>query len=259
MISEAILIPKIYARLQEIASNFSKFSGGGPQTPRRRSRLRRSVRGFALLLAPLFPKFLDPPLVISLSQTSGGLFFISQQCGAGRGERDIVSVFISYMTPLCACSSSEQCLCASLYVAVVQTTSATAGVVQWSVWSEWSSCSGQCGDGQQTRRRSCVVSRHSVKPSAVEQCSGQYQQTRICTMAHCKGKICKMCPREHIPTRSRFFDAVTLTPWPRDSHLTYMHQHTEKSCQLKTFKSCKSKLKIQNNYQGQMSPKLRHY
>jgi len=33
MIFEAILIPKVYARLQEIASNFSKFSGGGPQTP----------------------------------------------------------------------------------------------------------------------------------------------------------------------------------------------------------------------------------
>jgi len=45
MIYDAILIPKIYARLQEIASNFSKknFLGGGPQTPRRRSRLRRSV------------------------------------------------------------------------------------------------------------------------------------------------------------------------------------------------------------------------
>jgi len=28
MISEAIVIPKIYARLHEIASNFSKFSGG---------------------------------------------------------------------------------------------------------------------------------------------------------------------------------------------------------------------------------------
>jgi len=37
VISEAILIPKIYARLQVIASNFSKFSAGGPQTPRRRS------------------------------------------------------------------------------------------------------------------------------------------------------------------------------------------------------------------------------
>jgi len=33
MISEAILIPKIYARLQEIAFNFSKFFEGGPQTP----------------------------------------------------------------------------------------------------------------------------------------------------------------------------------------------------------------------------------
>jgi len=47
MISEAILIPKIYARLQEIASNFPKFSGGGL-----RSGLRRLVRGFAPLPAP---------------------------------------------------------------------------------------------------------------------------------------------------------------------------------------------------------------
>jgi len=30
MISEAILIPKIYARLQEIVSNLSKFYGEGP-------------------------------------------------------------------------------------------------------------------------------------------------------------------------------------------------------------------------------------
>jgi len=61
MISEAILIPKIYARLQEIASNFSKFSGGGPRPP-------AGVRVFGALFgdsppyrAP-FPKFLDPPL-----------------------------------------------------------------------------------------------------------------------------------------------------------------------------------------------------
>jgi len=33
MISEAILIPKIYARLQEIASNFSKLYAGGPGSP----------------------------------------------------------------------------------------------------------------------------------------------------------------------------------------------------------------------------------
>jgi len=54
MTSEAILIPKIYARLQEIASNFSKFSGGGPQTPCRRLRLQRSVWGFAPLPGPHF-------------------------------------------------------------------------------------------------------------------------------------------------------------------------------------------------------------
>jgi len=63
IISEAILIPKIYARLQEIASNFSKISGRGPQTQRRCWRLQRSVRGFAPLPERTpFPKFLDPPL-----------------------------------------------------------------------------------------------------------------------------------------------------------------------------------------------------
>jgi len=63
MISEAILTPKIYARLQEIASNFSKFSVGGPQTHRRRS-IAPSVLGSGLrpLTGPPFPKFLDPPL-----------------------------------------------------------------------------------------------------------------------------------------------------------------------------------------------------
>jgi len=45
--------PKNICQLQEIASNFSKFSGGGPQTPRRRSRLWRSVRGFVPLPPPL--------------------------------------------------------------------------------------------------------------------------------------------------------------------------------------------------------------
>jgi len=63
MISEAILIPKIYARLQNIASNFSKFYGGGPQTP-------AGARAFGArfeaspLTGPPFPKFLDPPLVL---------------------------------------------------------------------------------------------------------------------------------------------------------------------------------------------------
>jgi len=43
--------------IRQIAGDRIKFfknSGGGPQTPRRRSRLRRSVRGFAPLPAPPF-------------------------------------------------------------------------------------------------------------------------------------------------------------------------------------------------------------
>jgi len=59
MISEAILIPKIYARLQEIASNFSKFSG---EAPGRSSRFWCSVSELRPPTGPPFPKFLDPPL-----------------------------------------------------------------------------------------------------------------------------------------------------------------------------------------------------
>jgi len=63
MISEAILISKIYAILQEIASNFSKFSGGGP--PDSPPALAPSALGLGLrpLTGPPFPKFLDSLLV----------------------------------------------------------------------------------------------------------------------------------------------------------------------------------------------------
>ena len=69
----------------------------------------------------------------------------------------------------------------------VEATAGSSG--QWAVWSEWSSCSGQCGHGQQTRRRSCFVSHHVV---ADEQCSGQYQQTRTCSLDRCKGHCLRL-------------------------------------------------------------------
>jgi len=64
MISEAILIPKMYARLQKIASNFSKFSGGRP-APDPPPTLAPLALGSGLrpLTGPPFPKFLDPPLL----------------------------------------------------------------------------------------------------------------------------------------------------------------------------------------------------
>jgi len=60
--TEAILIPKIYARLQEIASNFSKFCGGSP--PDSPPALAFSALGSGLrpLTGPPFPKFVDSPL-----------------------------------------------------------------------------------------------------------------------------------------------------------------------------------------------------
>jgi len=65
MICEAILIPKIYARLQEIASNFSKFSGEAPQTPAG-DRAFGAWFGASFPYRPPFPKFLDPPLKFHL-------------------------------------------------------------------------------------------------------------------------------------------------------------------------------------------------
>jgi len=68
MISEAILIPKIYARLQEIASNFSKFSGEAPL-----SKIPESARHTAQLLVPVTPKYavevllLGRPLITGVS------------------------------------------------------------------------------------------------------------------------------------------------------------------------------------------------
>jgi len=59
MISEAILIPKIYARLQEIAFNFTKFSGKAPAGARAfAARFGASPR-YRLLLSKIPGSALD--------------------------------------------------------------------------------------------------------------------------------------------------------------------------------------------------------
>jgi len=65
MISEVILISKICARLQEIASNFSKMSGEAPRPLAFDARF-----GASPLYRVPFPKFLDPPLLASLPKSS---------------------------------------------------------------------------------------------------------------------------------------------------------------------------------------------
>jgi len=80
MISEDILIPKIYARLQEIPSNFLKFLGGGPPDPLPAVALSVLGSGLRPLTGPTpFPKYLDLPLQgtmktpVRMLKTSGGL------------------------------------------------------------------------------------------------------------------------------------------------------------------------------------------
>jgi len=62
MISEAILIPKINARLQEIASNFSKKILGRPLDPPPALAFCSARFGALPLTGPPFPKFLNPLL-----------------------------------------------------------------------------------------------------------------------------------------------------------------------------------------------------
>jgi len=64
MISEAILIPKIYASLQEIASNFLKFSGGGQNEWN--VKLNGATHFGALPLAWPLSQFLDLPLATAI-------------------------------------------------------------------------------------------------------------------------------------------------------------------------------------------------
>jgi len=75
--SEAILIPKIYARLQEITSNFLKNFWGGPQTPVGARAFGARFWALPPYRAP-FPKFLDPPLLMNGTVTHCSRPILSQ-------------------------------------------------------------------------------------------------------------------------------------------------------------------------------------
>ena len=57
-------------------------------------------------------------------------------------------------------------------------------------WSTWSSCSATCGQGAQSRSRTCRSLENSAECS---DCTGDATETRICLMSSCEGTIDRFC------------------------------------------------------------------
>ena len=54
----------------------------------------------------------------------------------------------------------------------------------WVDWSEWTPCSSTCGDGTQSRERSCD---NPIPANGGDACDGPTNQTRRCNLATCPG------------------------------------------------------------------------
>ena len=55
----------------------------------------------------------------------------------------------------------------------------------WSDWSSWSPCSSSCGEGQETRTRTCT---NPAPAHGGKDCPGEAKETRACI--GCPGKWC---------------------------------------------------------------------
>ena len=61
---------------------------------------------------------------------------------------------------------------------------------EWSAWGQWSECSETCGDGTETRQRTCV-------PSDCDDgsdCPGEPEEYRPCNLGCCEGLYWQCCP-----------------------------------------------------------------
>jgi len=54
----------------------------------------------------------------------------------------------------------------------------------WSIWSQWTNCSAECGNGTQTRMRTCTNPTPKFSGSP---CQGQNEQSQLCKKKACPG------------------------------------------------------------------------
>lgn len=54
----------------------------------------------------------------------------------------------------------------------------------WTTWSKWNMCSTECGNGVQTRKRSCS----EIQNTQETRCKGATKEIRGCTINNCSSK-----------------------------------------------------------------------
>ena len=55
----------------------------------------------------------------------------------------------------------------------------------WTDYEDWSECSAECGEGTQTRSRSCT---NPAPEHGGTNCEGEHEETRPCNEHHCPGE-----------------------------------------------------------------------
>ena len=57
---------------------------------------------------------------------------------------------------------------------------------KWNSWGQWGDCSQTCGDGQQTRNRTCD---NPAPDHGGDPCDSDVSETRQCKILECPGKL----------------------------------------------------------------------
>ncbi|XP_052789386.1 fibrinogen alpha-2 chain-like isoform X2 [Mya arenaria] len=84
---------------------------------------------------------------------------------------------------------------------------------QWALWSTWSTCSVSCGDGVETRNRSCS---NPTPANGGKVCPGPDIETNRCNLKHCMGYDCRDVLKRGLSHGSGVYK---ISPWNTDKEV----------------------------------------